>query len=1095
MKVIKIVIVMLVLIMSVGAVCAADTISDDCWGDDNQTALQTVQEDISTADDSKSTFNDLQNNITNSENVLNLNNDYKFDNGTDNSTGVRIQKNDYVIEGNGRTIDANYQSRIFIVTGNNITINNLKLINAFSNAGCAIYINEGSSLILNNVTFEKNFASVEATILVNTNSSLTINGGIFNDNFAAEATGMVAFPNSFIMTNNVTFVNNTSPGFGIITLMGGSYVSNHDRFIDSASATAGVIYVSGSEVVSINNALMMSSNDLAWGFIFDAGETYITVTNSTFANTTSKYSTAIRGSRVSVKNSRFINLHADFTAGAIAIKGNEGYGAGNDGCEINNCTFINVTSEKNGGAIFGDYVHSYAFNILIANSSFADCHSKFGGVLLQLGGNLTVDNCNFTNNSALFGGGAIYTSYVQAIISDSVFDGNLVIPDDGSQVSCGGAIFCDMGTLNLSYCELSSNIAQSGGAIYIYDSNYTLVKNIFENNLKLNKTPDDIFSAFDGPVTILENNTSGNGTFSLNKAIYETVNKGAGMKLVLTNNTIDVASLPSKFDLRDWGWVTSVKDQGSMGACWTFGSSAAIESAILKYLGIDMDLSENNMQDLMVQFSMYGRDGLLEGAVVTDGAAYALSWMGVFSTEDDTYDQLGKISPVIKANDTIHIQDVVLVDYRNNITDNYALKKALITYGALCVDYLGVNSAPYCDIVKGAQYCNESFIGNHAVTLIGWDDSYSASNFIITPPGDGAWIIKNSWGTNKGDEGYFYISYYDQTFAVFPFPSGAYLFNNTVEYNKNYQYDISGGLNFYPSSGYVNIFEAVDDDLIAGIGTYFNESGVEYSVEVYVNGTLKLVQNGLSPFYGFHTIQLDSFIPIKKGDVFAVLIKSNAVPLLENSRQHYIEGTSQYVVNGTTIKASDNGSVCSIKVYTVCDDTKVINNKDISVDYAGGSYFSVKVVTSDGHAVGAGEKVTFTINKNPTTVTTDKDGIAKIKIKEGPGKYALTTKYNGKTYANKVTVKHVLTATKVTVKKTAKKFTLKATLKINGKAVNGKWVTFKFNGKTYKVKTTSKGVAQKTLKKNVIKKLKKGKTYSVKVTYSKDTIKTTVKVR
>ena len=55
-------------------------------------------------------------------------------------------------------------------------------------------------------------------------------------------------------------------------------------------------------------------------------------------------------------------------------------------------------------------------------------------------------------------------------------------------------------------------------------------------------------------------------------------------------------------------------------------------------------------------------------------------------------------------------------------------------------------------------------------------------------------------------------------------------------------------------------------------------------------------------------------------------------------------------------------------------------------------------------------------------------------------------------------------------------------------------ITFKFNGKNYKVKTNSKGIAQKTLNKNVIKKLKKGKTYAVKVTYLKDTIKTTVKV-
>jgi invasion protein IalB len=71
---------------------------------------------------------------------------------------------------------------------------------------------------------------------------------------------------------------------------------------------------------------------------------------------------------------------------------------------------------------------------------------------------------------------------------------------------------------------------------------------------------------------------------------------------------------------------------------------------------------------------------------------------------------------------------------------------------------------------------------------------------------------------------------------------------------------------------------------------------------------------------------------------------------------------------------------------------------------------------------------------------------------------------------------------------------LQAKLKINGKLVKGKVIKFKFNGKTYNAKTNNNGIAKVTIKKNVIQKLKKGKTYAVKVTYLKDTIKTTVKV-
>ena len=61
--------------------------------------------------------------------------------------------------------------------------------------------------------------------------------------------------------------------------------------------------------------------------------------------------------------------------------------------------------------------------------------------------------------------------------------------------------------------------------------------------------------------------------------------------------------------------------------------------------------------------------------------------------------------------------------------------------------------------------------------------------------------------------------------------------------------------------------------------------------------------------------------------------------------------------------------------------------------------------------------------------------------------------------------------------------------------IKGKAIKFKFNGKTYSAKTSKKGIAQKTFKKSFIKKLKKGKTYAVQVTYLKDTIKTSLKVK
>ena len=1031
-------------ILMVGAVSATDTISEDIISDADDTPLEITENDVYTT--GENSFSNLTDEIKNTGTSLDLNKDYAFNNKTDNKNGIAIAKDNFVLNGNGRTIDAKNQSRIFNITGNNVTINDLILINGNAEKGGAIYT--AKSLTLNNVTFLNNHANK--------------NGG-----------AVALYEDMAINCNN-------------------------SKFIDNYAGEGGSSFIVSKGKLNLYNAYITSKIYAKAGQIMGSIESQFYLNNITFANTTATYAPAIYlvGSKIRIIDSRFINLKANITAGAMSLReGGELY--------IKNCEFINTTSSRNAGAIYADitgYVASNEGNVTIIDSKFNNASSEFGGAYVQLGGKFWLSNSEFKNNHATINGGAVYLSFTETEIKNCTFDSNGVgIIED--YPSYGGAMFSDNSTLNITDSKFFNNVASAGNAIYAYDTSFNIKGSTFKNNTNA------IFSAFTKKYNIDASNVFNNDTVSTNNTFYATIMVGEGMQLTPVNNDINVNVLPVKFDLRDWGWMSSVKDQGWMGACWTFGMSSALESVLLK-AGIPFNVSMNNMKTVM-KYSPYGSMEVFEGGTNLASAGYLLSWLGAIPYGADTYDELGKITMPIVTDQNIHVQDIIFIP-NNEIPNGTQMKLAILKYGSLDVSFFGQASfddeVQYYNPKTCAQYVDTPETANHEVSIIGWDDNFPKEKFLYTPPGNGAWIVKNSYGPDWGDNGIVYVSYYDKSllkyapgkvidYAAIP------IIENNVPYNKNYQYDITWLSHFARSNGtisYMNVFGALDDDLIAGVGTYFNESGVSYTVKIFVNDELRLTQEGVSPYVGYHTIKLGSYVPVKKGDVFKAEITSNWVPytLLEDTRVHYTQNISFVSFDGKTWKdAYDLGYIACLKVYTVADDTKIINNKDISVDYNGGKYFSVKVVTADGHAVGAGAKVTFTINKKTITVTTDKNGIAQIKITDIPKKYTITTKYAGKTYKNTVTVKHVLKASKVTVKKTAKKFVLKATLKINGKLVKGKVIKFKFKGKTYKAKTNKKGIAQKTLTKKVIKKLKKGKTYAVKVTYLKDTIKTSVKVK
>ena len=190
----------------------------------------------------------------------------------------------------------------------------------------------------------------------------------------------------------------------------------------------------------------------------------------------------------------------------------------------------------------------------------------------------------------------------------------------------------------------------------------------------------------------------------------------------------------------------------------------------------------------------------------------------------------------------------------------------------------------------------------------------------------------------------------------------------------------------------------------------------------------------------------------------------------------------QFLNNHESFNVKENSGGFSAKISA----NTILLGKDVTVSLAGPKSYDFAKIYVDGRLV--------------KTVSFMKGSIRELVPKLSMGKHYVKVKFEGDNrFYSKTFVVNVnlikLTLNKVNVKKSAKKLVLKSTLKVNKKAKKGLKVTFKFNGKKYKAKTNKKGVAQVTIKKNVLKKLKVGKKVKYQVSYSQKTVKKTAKVK
>lgn len=360
---------------------------------------------------------------------------------------------------------------------------------------------------------------------------------------------------------------------------------------------------------------------------------------------------------------------------------------------------------------------------------------------------------------------------------------------------------------------------------------------------------------------------------------------------------------PASFDMREAGTISAVRDQGHFGTCWAHSSAASAESSVIgAYPAVDL------AELYTAYFPYYGEYAVPNGGLTSfddildyGGNVYTVAslwaqWSGpVFESALPYADYLSlndtALVDALNGTSDFHLENAYFFDFdhdRTNADEINALIKQFVYSGqAVDVSFFSNTSETYSYAYYSSNTKKHPVYADHAVTIAGWDDDFPADKFKVRPEHDGAWLVKNSWGIDFAEDGYFWISYDNASLCDL----SVFELGDKNNYAEIFQHD-----NFSPAqaisaddygtagtpSYMANVFTPDETMQIEAVSTYILDPATSYEITLYTDikdpadptsGTASQVTSGKADMTGYITFELDSNVVVNAGESFGVVMK------------------------------------------------------------------------------------------------------------------------------------------------------------------------------------------------------------------------------